>query len=57
MAISKEQINLEVSINGKKAGKTLANLQGEYKRLNNQVRLLPVGTKKFIESSKKLQKV
>ncbi len=57
MGVEKEEIQLEVTINGKKAGKSLSDLQKDSRALNAQVNKLTPGTDKFIAASAKLRKV
>lgn len=57
MAIEKEQIQLEVTVNGKQAGTSLGDLQKRYRGLNAEIRHLTPGTDAFIKKSAELRQV
>lgn len=57
MAIRKDKIQLDVEINGKKAGKTYNELINDSRNLKRELRALTPGTDAFIKKSAELQKV
>lgn len=57
MAVKKDRVQLDVEINGKKAGTTYADLQKNVRDLNREVSKLEPGTAEFIKKSEDLQKV
>jgi hypothetical protein len=57
MAVTTEQVQVQVEINGQKAGTTLKDLQGTAKQLRAELRLLPTDTDAFTQKAAELQKV
>jgi TP901 family phage tail tape measure protein len=57
MAVKKDRVQLDVEINGKKAGTTYSELQKNVRDLNREVSKLEPGTADFIKKSEDLQKV
>lgn len=57
MSIRRDKIQLEVEINGKKAGRTYGELINDAKNLKREILKLTPGTEKFIKKSAELKKV
>lgn len=57
MAVSREQAQIDIIINGTKATSTIAEMEKAAKTLNTQIKNLTPGTQEFIDKSKELQGV
>jgi archaellum component FlaC len=57
MSLRKDKIQLEVEINGQKAGKTYNELIRDARNLNRELRNLTPGTDAFVKKSQELRKV
>lgn len=57
MGVRTDNIQLDIEINGRSAGKTLRDLQNESKGLNAQLRELEPGTDDFVKKAGELQRV
>jgi len=57
MSLQRDSVQLDVTIAGEKAGKTLRDLANESKSLQTQLSQLAPGTEEFVKKSQDLQKV
>src|SRR3954471_13175051 len=57
MAVTTEQVQVSVEINGAKAGATIKDLESSAKQLRKELKLLPTDTDAFTKKAAELQKV
>lgn len=57
MSVREDVVNLQVNINGERAGKTLAEIQREARELRTELRKLPVDSDEFRKKAEQLRSV
>jgi uncharacterized protein YoxC len=57
MSVRKDQVQVSVEINGKKAGETMKDLNNSAKTLNKELSALTIGSDEFVKKSEELRQV
>lgn len=52
--VRKDRIQVDVEINGEKVGKTIADLQKQYRQANKELRQLTIGSEEFVAKQKEV---
>ena len=57
MAVRTDKVQVDVEINGKKAGDSISDLQKSYKQLNRERNKMTIGTDEYVKKTEELKKV